>query len=84
MQEQPEETAAQVKLDELNKMLDKYEVQAYRRRVKLHPEDAKMHYELGMILARTGAHDEAIAEFQQAARPAPSPLSRSRPCSRWG
>ena len=29
VQEQPEETAAQVKLDELTKMLDKYEIQAY-------------------------------------------------------
>lgn len=68
VQERPEETAAQVKLDELTKMLDKYEVQAFRRRVKLHPEDAKLHYELGVILARTGAHDEAIPAFQQAAR----------------
>ena len=68
MQERPEETAAKVKLDELTKMLDKYEIQAFRRRVKLHPEDAKLHYELGAILARIGEHDEAIAEFQQAAR----------------
>lgn len=68
VQENPEETAAQVKLDELTRMLDKYEVQAFRRRVKLHPEDSKLHYELGLILARTGAHDEAIPEFQQAAR----------------
>jgi tetratricopeptide (TPR) repeat protein len=68
VQEQPEETAAQVKLDELTRMLDKYEIQAFRRRVSLHPEDAKAHYDLGLILARTGAHDEAIPEFQQAAR----------------
>jgi tetratricopeptide (TPR) repeat protein len=68
VQERPEETAAQVKLDELTAMLDKYEVQAHRRRAKIHPEDAKVHYELGVILARTGAHDEAIPAFQQAAR----------------
>jgi tetratricopeptide (TPR) repeat protein len=68
VQERPEETAAQVKLDELTKMLDKYEVQAFRRMGKLHPEDAKTHYDFGMILARTGAHDEAIPEFQLAAR----------------
>ncbi len=73
VQEQPEETAAQVKLNELNKMLDKYEIQAYRRRIALHPEDAKVHYDLGLILARTGAHDEAIPEFQQAARLATVP-----------
>jgi tetratricopeptide (TPR) repeat protein len=47
-------------------MLNKYEVQTFRRRVNVHPEDAKLHYELGLILARTGAHDEAIAEFQVA------------------
>jgi tetratricopeptide (TPR) repeat protein len=68
VQERPEETAAQVKLDELTQMLDKYEIQAFRRRVKLHPEDAKLHHDLGVILARTGGHDEAIPEFQQAAR----------------
>lgn len=68
VQERPEETAAQVKLDELTKMLDKYEIQAFRRRVKIHPEDSRLHYELGVILARTGAHDEAIPELQQAAR----------------
>jgi tetratricopeptide (TPR) repeat protein len=68
VQEHPDETAAQVKLDELNKMLDKYEVQAFRRRAAAHPEDSKSHYDLGLVLARTGAHDEAIPEFQQAAR----------------
>jgi tetratricopeptide (TPR) repeat protein len=68
VQEHPEETAAQVKLEELTKMLDKYEIQAHRRRVKIHPEDPKVHYELGLILARTDAHDQAIPEFQQAAR----------------
>jgi tetratricopeptide (TPR) repeat protein len=73
VQEQPEETAAKVKLDELTQMLDKYEVQAFRRRVKLHPDDAKLHHDLGVILARTGAHDDAIAEFQQA-RSSSNPL----------
>ena len=47
-------------------MLNKYEVEAFRRRVQLHPEDAKLHFELGVILARVGDHDGAIAEFQQA------------------
>jgi tetratricopeptide (TPR) repeat protein len=68
VQERPEETAAQVKLDELLKMLDKYELQAYKRRAELHPDDAKAHFELGSILARTDAHDRAIPEFQLAAR----------------
>ncbi len=47
-------------------MFNKYEVEAFRRRVHVHPEDPKMHFELGLVLARTGAHDDAIAEFQQA------------------
>jgi tetratricopeptide (TPR) repeat protein len=73
VQERPEDTEAAVKLDELNKMLDKYEIQAFRRRAGIHPEDSKVHYELGLILARTGAHDEAIPEFQLAARMATVP-----------
>jgi tetratricopeptide (TPR) repeat protein len=66
VQEQPEDTGAKVRLDELTEMLNKYEIQAHRRRVGLHPEDPKSHYELGLVLAGTGAHDEAIAEFQAA------------------
>ena len=66
VQENPEDTGAKVKLDELTEMLNKYQVQAYRRRVNLHPEDASLHYQFGLILAQIGKHDEAIAEFQQA------------------
>ncbi len=84
VQERPEETAAQVKLDELNKMLDKYEIQAHRRRAQLHPEDAKVHYEFGQILARTGAHDEAIPEFQAAARFGSSPAIKIQALLRMG
>jgi tetratricopeptide (TPR) repeat protein len=61
-----EDTAAKAKLDQLNQMLDKYEAEAFRRRVQLHPEDSKLHFDLGVILARVGDHDGAIAEFQQA------------------
>ncbi len=66
MQQYPEDTAAKAKLDQLNEMLNKYEIEAFRRRVQLHPEDAKLHFDLGVILARVGDHDGAIAEFQQA------------------
>jgi tetratricopeptide (TPR) repeat protein len=66
VQQYPEDTGAKAKLDQLNEMLNKYEVAAFRRRVGLHPEDAKLHLELGMILARVGDHDAAIAEFQHA------------------
>jgi tetratricopeptide (TPR) repeat protein len=66
VQQYSEDTAAKAKLDQLNEMLNKYEIEAFRRRVQLHPEDSKMHLELGVILARVGDHDGAIAEFQQA------------------
>ncbi len=62
----PEDTGAKAKLDQLTQMLDKYEIEAFRRRVNLHPEDSKLHFELGVILARIGDHDGAIAEFQAA------------------
>jgi tetratricopeptide (TPR) repeat protein len=66
VQENPDDTGAKVKLDELTEMLNKYQVQAYRRRVGLHPEDSTLHYQFGVILAAIGKHDEAIGEFQQA------------------
>jgi tetratricopeptide (TPR) repeat protein len=62
----PEETAAKVKLDQLTEMLSKYEIEAFRRRVTLHPEDPALHFQFGVILANKGDHDAAIAEFQQA------------------
>jgi tetratricopeptide (TPR) repeat protein len=71
----PEDTAAKAKLDQLTEMLNKYEIEAFRRRVELHPEDAKLHFDLGVILARVGDHDAAIAEFQQA-RGGSSPLQK--------
>lgn len=64
--ERPDDTGAKIKLDQLQEMLAKYEVEAYRRRVNLHPEDQGLHLQYGMILARLGKHDEAIGEFQQA------------------
>jgi tetratricopeptide (TPR) repeat protein len=69
--ERPDDTGAKVKLDQLNEMFNKYEVEAFRRRVNLRPEDAASHLQLGMILQRIGQHDEAIPEFQ-AARSSPA------------
>ncbi len=69
--ERPDDTGAKVKLDQLTEMLSKYEVEAFRRRVNVHPEDGALHLQLGMILQRIGQHDEAIAEFQ-AARSSPA------------
>jgi tetratricopeptide (TPR) repeat protein len=65
-QQYSEDAGAKAKLDQLNEMLNKYEIEAFRRRAQLHPEDPKLHFDLGVILARVGDHDGAIAEFQQA------------------
>jgi tetratricopeptide (TPR) repeat protein len=62
----PEDTGAKVKLDQLTEMYNKYEVEAFRRRAKLHSDDPGVHLALGKILARVGDHDGAIASFQQA------------------
>ncbi len=62
----PEDTGHKVKLDQLTEMLNKYEVEAFRRRAKLHSDDPSVHLALGKVLARVGDHDSAIASFQQA------------------
>ena len=55
----PEETAHKAKFDQLTEMLNKYEVEAYRRRAKVHPDDASVQLQLGKVLARIGDHDSA-------------------------
>ncbi len=62
----PDDTTAQAKLDQLRQKLDAYELNELRHRAKLHPTDAQVRLDLGICLARLGHHDEAIAEFQQA------------------
>jgi tetratricopeptide (TPR) repeat protein len=66
VRERPDDTEPKVRLDQLTQMLDKYEVEAFRRRVNLRPEDGGLHYQLGLVLQRIGSYDEAIAEYQQA------------------
>jgi tetratricopeptide (TPR) repeat protein len=65
-QENPDDPAARAKVEQLTKLLADYEINEFRRRVALSPEDANLRYQLGLCLARGGRHDEAIAEFQQA------------------
>ena len=47
-------------------MYNKYEVEAFERRAKLHADDPSVHLQLGKVLARVGDHDAAIGAFQQA------------------
>ena len=63
--DRPDDIEAKAKLDQLNTMLVDYEIEEYRRRIKLQPGEFNLHYELGLRLARTGNHKDAIAAFQQ-------------------
>ncbi|WP_165222667.1 tetratricopeptide repeat protein [Aquisphaera insulae] len=64
--ERPDDEAAAAKLAQITKLLSDYEIKEFRRRLALSPEDANLHYQLGLCLAKAGLHDEAIAEFQHA------------------
>jgi len=66
LKEDPEDSTAKAKIDQISKLLSDYELKEFRRRVALSPEDTNLHYQLGLALAKAGQHDEAIAEFQQA------------------
>ncbi|QEH34006.1 Tetratricopeptide repeat protein [Aquisphaera giovannonii] len=64
--ERPDDEAARAKLEQITRLLADYEIKEHRRRLGLNPEDANLHYQLGLCLAKAGQHDEAIAEFQHA------------------
>ena len=49
-----------------------------RKLVAAHPEEAAAHVQLGRVLAAEGKNDEAIAELQTAAKPAPADVSVQR------
>ncbi len=66
VKDNPDDIEAPDKLAKIKDMLVQYELNEYRRRVELHPEDAQLHLHYGRLLAAAGKHDEAIAEFQQA------------------
>jgi tetratricopeptide (TPR) repeat protein len=66
LQANPDDLETKARLDQLQAKLCEYEVNEFRRRLKLYPGDMKLHYELGTRLARAGRHGEAIGEFQQA------------------
>jgi len=64
--EQPKEEKYKQALAKLTAMLSEYQIREYQRRLKLNPEEGKLHLEVGRLLAESGKHDEAIAAFQQA------------------
>jgi tetratricopeptide (TPR) repeat protein len=63
---EPDDAEAKTKLAQFRGALETYELKEFRRRVTSHPDDPQIRLQYGMILARIGRHDEAIAEFQQA------------------
>ncbi|MEM7517404.1 MAG: tetratricopeptide repeat protein, partial [Planctomycetota bacterium] len=56
----------QEKADRLERELWEVEIESLRQRIQIHPGDASLRLELGGLLARSGEHDTAIAEFQKA------------------
>jgi tetratricopeptide (TPR) repeat protein len=66
IQQAPDDTAAQAKLEQLQTILADYEIKEFKRRAKLQPGDLNLQYELGLRLAKAGQHRDAIAAFQQA------------------
>lgn len=66
VEDDPTDVTSKSKLDQISRMLLDYEIKEYRRRLVLSPEDHKLHYDLGLCLARDGKHAEAIGEFQVA------------------
>lgn len=62
----PDDPEALAKVEQLETMLLKYEIEEFRRRIALQPVDFKLHYELGLRLAKAGKHKDAIGAFQQA------------------
>jgi len=71
LRDRPDDAEAKAKHDQLQTMLAEYEVEEFRRRIKLHPGDLALHYEMGVRLAKGGKHRDAIAAFQQARASAP-------------
>jgi tetratricopeptide (TPR) repeat protein len=66
IRDKPDDESLKQKLEQARAMLLDYEVKEYKRRIETSPEDLGLQYQLGLLLAKAGKHDEAIALFQQA------------------
>lgn len=64
--EAPDDQNARQKVEQIQVMLADHEIKELRRRIKLHPSDLGLQYDLGIRLAKAGQHRDAIAAFQQA------------------
>ncbi|MBI4833229.1 MAG: tetratricopeptide repeat protein [Planctomycetes bacterium] len=64
----PDNQALKTKADALKAEKRKFQIEEYRSRVKAHPTDMTLHFQLATALYAAGEIDEAITEFQMAAR----------------
>jgi tetratricopeptide (TPR) repeat protein len=71
LQKNSSDIEAKAKLEQVTAHLVAYEAKELRRRIVLRPDDLGLRLQLGMVLAKGGKHDEAIAEFQQARNSGP-------------
>ena len=71
LQKNSADAEAKVKLEQLTAHLASYEIKELRRRMGLRPDDMNLRLLLGQALAKSGKHDEAIAEYQQARKSVP-------------
>lgn len=61
----PDDFDSQEKLKAIREKFHAFELNELRHRLKLQPTDFRLRLQFGQALARSGRHDEAIAEFQQ-------------------
>ena len=54
-------------------------IEKFREAIRLAPENARAHYQLGLALERTGARAEAQAHFAEAERLAPYLTTAAKP-----
>ena len=66
MKKNPADAEAKSKLDQLTATLAAFDIKELKRRLGLRADDLNLRFQLGLALAKSGKHKEAITEFQQA------------------
>ncbi|HEV3120683.1 MAG TPA: hypothetical protein VGY53_02215 [Isosphaeraceae bacterium] len=64
----PTDTNSRAKADQAQQKLNEYELRELQRLIESQPGNASLCYKLGLCLARSGRHEQAIAELQKVAR----------------
>jgi tetratricopeptide (TPR) repeat protein len=66
LKKDPNDPEAKGKFEQYTAALEAYEAKELKRRIGIRPDDLALRFQLGQLLAKSGKHTEAIAEFQQA------------------